>query len=63
MSRGILNLGVFVLGLVTIPVYGIGLLFLIAIAIVEIPALFRSQTIVKDHNNKVFLGLLEMVGE
>ena len=61
--RGLVNLAVFILGLLTLPLYGAGLIFIIGITVVELPALFRSQTIVRDHNNKVLLGLLEMVGE
>ncbi len=63
VGRGLLNLGVFILGLITLPLYGIGLLFILGILIVEVPALFRSQTIVKDHNNKIFLDLLDMNSE
>jgi len=59
VRRGLLNLGVFILSLITLPLYGIGLVFILGILIMEVPALFRSQTIVKDHNNRIFLGLLD----
>lgn len=62
-ARGLVNLAVFILGLLTLALYATGVIFIIGITIVELPALFRSQTIVKDHNNKVLLGLLDMVGE
>lgn len=57
--RGLLNLSVFIIGLITLPINGIGLIFIIGITGVELPALFRSQIIVKDHNNKIMLRLLE----
>jgi len=61
--RGLVNLVIFIIGLLTIPFYGIGLLIIFGITIVELPTLFRSQTIVKDHNNKVFMRLLELAEE
>lgn len=59
-SRGFINLAVFLLGglLLLVGSGVIGLLLLAVILVVELPALFQSQTIVADYNNKVMARLL-----
>lgn len=54
-ARGLINISVFVFGIIlafiSSPRYGVGLI--IAISIVELYALFRSQIIVQDYNNRI----------
>lgn len=63
--RGFLNISIFLAGVVLLftPLTIIGLLLIIAITIVELYALFKSQTIVQDHNNrileKIYLELIQ----
>ncbi|MCG8324668.1 MAG: hypothetical protein MI673_04060 [Thiotrichales bacterium] len=58
--RGMINLTVFTGGVICLlagfPEIGIGLLVLITV--VELYALFRSQLIVKDHNNRQMQRIL-----
>ncbi len=51
--RGLVNLAIFVCGvlfLFVLPLFGVSLIA--AIFVVELWALFRSQIIVRDHNNR-----------
>jgi TM2 domain-containing membrane protein YozV len=54
-ARGVINISVFVFGIIlafiSSPRYGIAVI--IAIAIFELYALFRSQIIVQDYNNRI----------
>ncbi len=54
-ARGLLNISIFLTGVVMLftPLTIIGILLIIAISIVEFYALFKSQTIVQAHNNKI----------
>ena len=53
--RGFINLGVFLAGAVMLftSLFGVGLLLLIAVTVIELKALFQSQTVVQDYNNGV----------
>lgn len=53
--HGVINLSIFAAGVILLftPLTGTGLLLLILISIVELKALFRSQTVVQDYNNGV----------
>ncbi len=53
--RGFINLGVFLAGAVMLftSLSGVGLLLLIAVMVIELKALFQSQTVVQDYNNGV----------
>ena len=53
--RGLFNISVFLIGAIMLftPLAIIGLLFIIAISIIELYALFKSQTIVHAYNNAV----------
>ena len=53
--RGFINLGVFLAGAVMLftSLSGVGLLLLIAVTVIELKALFQSQTVVQDYNNGV----------
>ena len=53
--RGIVNISVFLVGLIMLftPLAIIGLLFIVTISIIELYALFKSQVIVQAHNNTV----------
>jgi TM2 domain-containing membrane protein YozV len=54
-ARGLLNISVFLTGVVMLftPLTIIGILLIIAITIIELYALFKAQTIVQDHNNRI----------
>jgi TM2 domain-containing membrane protein YozV len=62
--RGALELGGAIAGVVLLftEYWLIGLLALVGIAVVELYALFRSQVIVQDHNNRVLREALEQQG-
>lgn len=52
--RGTINLALFLIGIACLlenPLIGIALIILVPL--IELPALFRSQVIVADHNNQV----------
>lgn len=53
--RGFINLGIFLAGAVMLftSLSGVGLLLLIAVTVIELKALFQSQTVVQDYNNGV----------
>lgn len=53
--RGLLNIMVFLAGVIMLftPLSVIGILLIAAITIVELYALFKSQTIVQAHNNRI----------
>lgn len=60
MARGAVNLVVFTVGFILfflMPPLGIAIIA--AIFIVELWALFRSQIIVRDHNNRVSAAVLQ----
>jgi len=54
-ARGVINISVFVFGIIlafiSAPRYGVAVI--IAITIFELYALFRSQIIVQDYNNRI----------
>lgn len=54
-GRGLINLCIFLLGVVLLftGFAGIGLLLLVAITLVELKALFAAQSVVQDYNNGV----------
>ena len=59
-ARGMANLLVMAMGIIgffVTPLIGVALILLIIL--VELPALFRSQIIVADHNNRAGFRLLE----
>lgn len=58
--RGLVNLVVMLLG-VTLLIVGVsfGLVLIVFIFVLELPALFRSQTIVMHHNNQLARRLLD----
>lgn len=62
--KGAINLSLFVLGLILLFgstfSYGFGLGILLAVFILELNELFRSQIIVQDYNNKVLEKNLEL---
>ena len=62
--KGTINLSLFVLGLILLFgstfSYGFGLGILLAVFILELNELFRSQIIVQDYNNKVLEKNLEL---
>ena len=53
--RGLLNISVFLAGVIMLftPLTIIGILLIAAITVVELYALFKSQTIVQAHNNRI----------
>ncbi len=53
--RGLLNITVFLAGVMLLftPLAVIGILLIVAISIAELYALFKSQTIVQAHNNRI----------
>lgn len=53
--RGLINLAVFLTGIVMLftPMIVVGILLIITISVIELYALFRAQTIVQAHNNAV----------
>ena len=57
--RGIFNLAVFILGVILIFMsIQIGWFFILFIFIIELWALFRSQIIIQDWNNKIYRQFL-----
>lgn len=61
--RGAINLALFLTGIVLLfemPLVGIALIILIPL--IELPALFRSQVIVADHNNQVARAVMAELG-
>lgn len=61
--RGIFNLLVFSIGvfLILLDFTNLGITFIIVILIIELWALFRSQIIVQDWNNKLYKDILDEV--
>lgn len=54
LLRGLVNLAVMLVGIgLLILGYDSGLVLIVLILLVELPALFRSQTIVMDYNNRL----------
>ena len=62
--RGAVNLGVFLLGvgLLFAQQFFDGIALIVLISVLELWALFRSQIIVQDWNNRVYRRLLERHG-
>ncbi len=62
--RGAANLTAFLAGVIFLfspaPIVGVGVIA--AIVAVELPALFMSQSIVRDHNNKQARQILDELG-
>ena len=61
--RGLVNLTVFLAGLICLIFGGllIGILLIVGITVIELYALFRSQSIVQQHNNEIMRELLHTV--
>ena len=60
--RGILNLVVLLVGLVMLALFTpLGVLIIGFILVIELMALFRSQVVVKDHNNKICRRILDEI--
>ncbi len=63
VMRGWINLSVFAFGLLLIAVglgwFGAGVI--LVISVIELKALFQSEAIVTDHNNRIMEGLLSQV--
>jgi len=63
VMRGWINLSVFAFGLLLIAVglgwFGAGVI--LVISVIELKALFQSEAIVTDHNNRIMEGLLSEV--
>ena len=66
-QRGLVNLSVFLIGVALFFIWGwygrdwmiwASLGAVLGITVVELPALFRSQIIVQDYNNRMMVGLL-----
>jgi len=64
-GRGLVNLTVFLAGLLCLILGGVllGILLIVGITVVELYALFRSQTIVQQFNNDIMRELLQTVSE
>ena len=62
--RGAINLIAFVVGAVFLftPTLIVGVIIIAAIVAVELPALFMSQSIVRDYNNKQARQILDELG-
>ena len=62
-GRGLVNLTVFLAGLLCLISGGVllGILLIVGITVFELYALFRSQTIVQQFNNDIMRELLQMV--
>lgn len=59
VQRGLVNLVAMVVGLVLLVIgIGFGGLVILVVLLVELPALFRSQVIVMDYNNRLARTLL-----
>lgn len=63
MARGAFNLAIFALGIVIfflqMPILGVAII--LAVTVIELPALFRSQLIVLKHNNDLSEKILEQL--
>lgn len=60
MSRGWINLLVFGIGvlLMVVGLGWIGLALIVLISVIELKALFQSESVVTDHNNRLMESLL-----
>ena len=59
-GRGIVNLAVLIVGLLMLAVLPpLGILLIGFILVVELMALFRSQVVVKNHNNQICRRILD----
>ncbi|MEO2024068.1 MAG: hypothetical protein ABGX05_19750 [Pirellulaceae bacterium] len=67
-SRGFLNLGIFIGGLLLLGIglttleaicTVVGLIALAAVFLAELPALFNSQVVIQDHNNRIMEQVLD----
>lgn len=60
IRRGLVNLVVMTAGLISLLVVPLlGVVLLVAVVVLELPALFRSQVIVADHNVDIGWEILE----
>lgn len=60
LGRGLLNLGIMVAGILLLFLLTpLGIAVLVFILVMELPALFRSQVIVADHNTRMGEALLQ----
>ena len=62
-ARGLINLFIFLMGVVLLftGLAIIGVLLIIAISLVELKALFKSQIIIQDYNNNVMAAIYREV--
>ncbi|MDV6315736.1 TM2 domain-containing protein [Idiomarina sp. HP20-50] len=61
-QRGVINLCVMLLGLAMLPFLPLlGIIILLAIVIIELPQLFKSQQIVHAYNNNLMRELIDEV--
>ena len=67
-SRGFLNLGIFIGGLLLLGIglttmtatcAVVGFMALAAVLLFELPALFNSQVVIQDHNNRIMEQVLD----
>ncbi len=59
-ARGIVNLVVLIVGVFALALLPpLGVLIIAFILVIELMALFRSQIVVKDHNNKISQHILD----
>ncbi len=61
MARGWLNFIVFGLGVLLLIAGWFGWVLIVAITLVELKALFQSEAIVCDHNNRLMESLLKSI--
>lgn len=59
MARGWLNFFVFGLGVLLLIVGWFGWVLIVAITLIELKALFQSEAIVGDHNNRLMESILK----
>ncbi len=61
--RGVINLTVFLVGVVMLftPMIIMGILLIVAISVIELYALFKSQLIVQDYNNAVMQKIYQEI--
>ncbi|WP_321314500.1 hypothetical protein [Halarcobacter sp.] len=62
-KRGVFNLSIFIIGIIflSLSFFEIGFFIIIIISVIELGALFNSQVIVQDYNNKVYEDTLNKI--
>lgn len=62
MTRGLVNLGLMLLGIFLLTeAPGWGLILILGVVVIELPALFRSQVIVENQNNLLGFTILDQI--